>query len=121
MRPNPARSRPWMPLAALLALPACTPNVRLDAGALLACASGGECPPGWTCRSQAGRCVPAGSEDVPPSVLAGSVELTPLAAGPGALVRAVFVLDEELAAPPEVRVGELEIVLDEEEGRVCRL
>jgi hypothetical protein len=106
-----------MPLAAMLALAACTADVRLDAGSMLTCASEAECPSGWTCRSQAGRCVPVGSENVPPSVRSGSVEITPPVAGPGAQVRAVFELDEELAVPPEVRLGERALVLETQDGR----
>lgn len=89
----------------------------LSPAAHVTCSSNEECPLGTTCRTQVGRCLPDGSEDVPPAVVAGSVDISPSHVRAGARVLVTFELDEALLDTPEVRIGDRAFTFDERDGQ----
>lgn len=89
----------------------------LSPDAHITCSSNDECPQGTSCRTQVGRCLPKGADDVAPVVVAGSVGISPSTVRAGAVMVATFELDEDCLEPPEVRIGARPFTLDARDGR----
>lgn len=90
---------------AVVLLAACSPELDVPAGAQVTCGSDADCPEGWTCRASLGRCLQGGGDEVPPAVVAGSVQLAHETCGPFQPIEVTFTVSEELAQPPTVLVG----------------
>ena len=91
-----------LPLALALLAADCTVKLGLDPHARITCDTNGECPSGYTCNTDVGRCVATDRSDVSPPVVDN---LTPTASFCNlACVEAwlAFDVDEPLAGPPRI-------------------
>jgi hypothetical protein len=68
----PLRHLRWWPVLALVAS-ACSPDLKLPAGADITCTSDGDCPAGLRCRASVGRCVEPSTNE-PPTATIGAIQ-----------------------------------------------
>jgi hypothetical protein len=82
----------------------CAADLGVPDEAQIACIFEADCPAGWTCNRNLGKCVKTGNMDQTAPAFAGTPSVSPPVVTQGVTVRAVFDASEELAAPPEVAI-----------------
>ncbi len=90
---------------ALSCLAACQFDGRARPGVLITCNGNEQCPTDWLCDGRLGICVANQRPDVtPPTIVPGSIVITPSAARAGSTVKIAFSSDEDLLRPcrPEI-------------------
>lgn len=99
------RSTHYLPLCLVLATASCHVELAVADGASVLCDAQSDCPSGWTCRTNVGRCVSASGGDNEPPELRGIPSIAPAVVGLGQSFTVLFGVDEALAAPAELRLG----------------
>lgn len=92
--------------ALLVALPAagCSNDFAVPEGINISCASEKDCPAGWTCNTNMGRCIKTANLDSTAPVITGKPKITPTLARKGIEIRASFDVSEPLVETPKVVV-----------------
>ncbi|MBI5525987.1 MAG: hypothetical protein HY897_06595 [Deltaproteobacteria bacterium] len=83
---------------------ACSSDLSVPGAAQLACKSEADCPSGWACNANIGKCVKTENIDSVAPTLVGEAAVEPPAIKKGATATVSFEASEELAKPPEVSV-----------------
>lgn len=106
MRVSLAARTAWAGL--LPGLVSCFATTEVPANAEVACAQNADCPSGFSCLPNLGRCIKEGSGDVdPPEIVAGTGAIVPSPAGVGATVLLRFGVNETLGTSPELLLVDL--------------
>src|SRR5688572_4227036 len=87
----------------------CSPDLAVPEEAVLTCRSAEDCPAGYSCSQDLGRCVSNSSDDASaPSVIAESVVIQPEDANASTKVFIRFSVNEDLGAEPVILLRDLQ-------------